>query len=162
MIYTTFFLPETFVLVESMARVMWADEHGRAGLEFCSLTDDAHDQLSKWITTKVKGERVDPQLETLTFEETEDTNRETLHAVHKMKGWALLAAGGAADLAIVAAATMLILIFGSIVSPLHFDRTHTIFAITCGSVLWLMYRSLYTFAKTPSPGERLVQRLTRL
>lgn len=162
MIYVTFFLPETFVLVESMVRVMWADEQGRAGLEFCSLTDESHDQLSKWITTKVKGERPDPQLETLTFEETEDTNRETLSAVHKMKGWVLLAAGGACDLAIVAAATLLIMAFGFMVGTPRFDRTHTIFAITCGSVLWLLYRSMYYFAKTPSPGEKLVHRLTRL
>lgn len=162
MIYTTFFLPETFVLIETMARVMWADEHGRAGLEFCSLTDEGHDQVNKWITTKVKGERPDPQLENLSFEETDENSRETLSAVHKLKGYALLAAGGMCDLAIVAVATLMLTAFGFLAGSPTWDRTHIIFAITAGSVLWLLYRSMYYFAKTPSPGEKLVQRITRL
>ena len=49
----SFMLPDTFNLVECSAVVMWVDKLSRAGLDFCDLDQDSHDELKRWLETRI-------------------------------------------------------------------------------------------------------------
>lgn len=46
-------LPETRKIVHGRGEVIWADEKGRAGLRFSSLSDDARQILKEWLFTNL-------------------------------------------------------------------------------------------------------------
>lgn len=50
--HLSFMLPDTFQLLECEAIVMWTDEEGRAGLDFCEHDSQGHMALCRWLAAR--------------------------------------------------------------------------------------------------------------
>ena len=161
MIYTSFLLPDTFDLVETMAQVMWAEEGGRAGIEFRALTEESQKMLYKWIRERAKAQNV-------IIEEGEDYSeelgseelQETIRVEQKIKAIALMAFSALVDVAIVALGALLFLGVGAVIDdkPL-FSRPQMILGLSVGIGFWLLYRFLFYFFNVATPGEKALQRV---
>jgi len=161
MVYTSFLLPDTFDLIETMAQVMWTEPGGRAGVEFRSLTTESQKLLQKWIRARAQAQNViiddgDSFEADLNAEEL----RETILAEQKIKAVVMATISGAVDVAIVALGTLLFLAVGFLLddAPL-FARKQVIIGLSVGIAFWLIYRFLFYFFNVLSPGEKTTQRL---
>ncbi|HUR37300.1 MAG TPA: PilZ domain-containing protein, partial [Terriglobales bacterium] len=161
MVYTSFLLPDTFDLIESMAQVMWVEPGGRAGVEFRSLTTEAQQMLQKWIRERAKAQNViiedgDIYEEILGSEEL----RETILAEQKIKAVVMTFVSAMVDTAIVMLGTLLFLTMGSVLGGQpFFARQQVVIGLSVGIGFWLLYRFLFYFFNVLTPGEQTTQRL---
>lgn len=161
MVYTSFLLPDTFDLIETMAQVMWAEPGGRAGIEFRALTTEAQGMLYKWIKERAKAQNV-------VIEEGDDFAaelgshsedlQEIIRAEQRLKAVGLWALSAAVDVVIVALGTLLFLGVGSLVGAQP-GKQPVVLALGVGIAFWLLYRFLFYFFNVSSPGEQTMQRL---
>lgn len=161
MIYTSFLLPDTFDLIETMAQVMWAEPGGRAGVEFRSLTDESQKMVYKWIRDRARAQNVivedgEDFLEDLGSEEL----AATIRAEQKIKALALTAFSAMVDIGIVAFGALLFMAIGFLVDdkPM-FARQQVIIGLSVGIAFWLLYRCLFHFFNVATPGEKAMQRI---
>jgi len=159
MIYTSFLLPDTFDLIETMAQVMWAEPGGRAGVEFRALTTESQAMLYKWIKARAKAQNVIIE-EGDDFEADLDSEalRETILAEQKLKAIGMWALSAAVDVVIVALGTLLFLGVGTLVGAQP-GKQPVVLALGVGIAFWLLYRFLFYFFNVSSPGEQTMQRL---
>lgn len=161
MIYTSFLLPDTFDLIETMAQVMWAEPGGRAGVEFRSLTDESQKLLFKWIRDRARAQNVVLE-EGDDFEEQLDSEelQATILAEQKIKAMVMTACSAFVDIAIVALGALLFLGVSSLVgSQPFFARQQVIIGLSVGIAFWMIYRFLFYFFNVHTPGEQAAQRL---
>ncbi len=161
MVYTSFLLPDTFDLIETMAQVMWTEPGGRAGVEFRSLTTDAQKQLQKWIRARAKAQNViiedgDSFEADLNAEELQ----ETILAEQKIKALVMGTVKATVDIGIVAFGTLLFLTVAALIGdqPM-FARGQVIIGLSVGITFWLIYRFLFYFFNVHTPGEKATHRL---
>ncbi|MEO5937151.1 MAG: PilZ domain-containing protein, partial [Terriglobales bacterium] len=161
MVYTSFLLPDTFDLIETMAQVMWIEPGGRAGVEFRSLTVEAQKLLQKWIRARAQAQNVIIEDDN-TFEADLNAEelQETILAEQKIKAVVMATVSAAVDVAIVAFGTLLFLTVGFLLDDApFFARQQVIIGLSAGIAFWMIYRFLFYFFNVHSPGEKTTQRL---
>jgi CheY-like chemotaxis protein len=161
MVYTSFLLPDTFDLVETMAQVMWTEPGGRAGVEFRSLTTDAQKQLQKWIRARAKAQNVviedgDNFQADLDSEELQ----QTILAEQKIKAIVMGTVKSMVDASVVIFGTLLFLTVAVVIGdqPM-FARQQVMIGLGVGTAFWLIYRFLFYFFNVLTPGDRATERL---